>query len=112
MLEDASVAKLLASQDIPEAFAKVLSKSIEDEDEDLAEKVSHNRPHQCDLYVVKTHSIDIPSYSQTLRSAYTLVDQASLFVPPKLTSEAIRAGDKFGVENLGLSNEEWTTLTK
>ncbi|CAO3696774.1 unnamed protein product [Umbelopsis ramanniana] len=86
MLEDASVAKLLASQDIPEAFAKVLSKSIEDEDEDLAEK--------------------------TLRSAYTLVDQASLFVPPKLASEAIRAGDKFGVENLGLSNEEWTTLTK
>jgi hypothetical protein len=44
MLEDPSVAKILVSQDIPEAFAKVLSKSIEDEDEDLAEKASHVYP--------------------------------------------------------------------
>ncbi|KAH8556774.1 armadillo-type protein [Umbelopsis sp. PMI_123] len=86
MLEDPSLSKLLASQEIPEAFAKVLTKSIDEEDEDLAEK--------------------------TLRSAYTLVDQTNLFVPPKLASETIRAGDKFGVDNLGLSNEEWTTLTK
>jgi hypothetical protein len=39
MLEDPSLSKLLASQEIPEAFAKVLTKSIDEEDEDLAEKV-------------------------------------------------------------------------
>jgi hypothetical protein len=75
----------------------------------LAEKASHVYP----VCVKLNHLwLTLPPPSQTLRSAYTLVEQSSLFVPPKLASEAIRAGDKFGVDNLGLSNEEWTTLTK
>ncbi|CAO3661106.1 unnamed protein product [Umbelopsis vinacea] len=86
MLENPTVAKLLVSQGIHDALANVLSKAIEEEDEDLAEK--------------------------TLRAACTLIEQTSIFVPPKFASEAIRARDKFGADNLGLSTEEWTTVTK
>lgn len=39
MLENPTVAKLLVSQGIHDALANVLSKAIEEEDEDLAEKV-------------------------------------------------------------------------
>jgi len=86
MLENAALAKLLVDQDIPAALANVLTKAIDEDDEDLAEK--------------------------TLRAAYTLIEQTSIFVPPKLASETIRARDKFGADSLGLSNEEWSALTK
>lgn len=39
MLENPTVAKLLVSQGIHDALANVLTKAIEEEDEDLAEKV-------------------------------------------------------------------------
>ncbi|CAM0139530.1 hsp70 nucleotide exchange factor fes1 [Umbelopsis sp. WA50703] len=86
VLENPSLAQLLASQGIPDALANVLTKAIQEEDEDLAEK--------------------------TLRTAYTLFEQGSIFVPPKFASEAVNARDKFGVDNLNFSAAEWSTLTK
>ncbi|KAG2179899.1 hypothetical protein INT43_003685, partial [Umbelopsis isabellina] len=86
VLESPSLAQTLASQGIPDALANVLSKAIQEEDEDLAEK--------------------------TLRTGYTLFEQGGIFVPPKFASEAINARDKFGADNLNFSAAEWNTLTK
>lgn len=51
MLENAALAKLLVDQDIPAALANVLTKAIDEDDEDLAEKVSKMKPFSVDARV-------------------------------------------------------------